>query len=110
MQTAVLMAIAIAATLVLGVVPAVYATTSGPPTNTKNDFGEDASEDLADDGQMGEHSSDPAPGKRSGIGNVQDQGEPDDDPDTSKHPSDVGNSLCEGSDNEACTDEGDPND
>jgi hypothetical protein len=118
MQTAVLMVIAIAATMVLGVVPAVYATT-GNSDNDRNDFGQDASEDLADDRQMGEHSSDPSgdgtddPDPRVGIGNVFNQGDPKDDdadPPDSKHPSDTGNRLCEGSDNEACTDEGDPND
>jgi hypothetical protein len=87
-----------------------FASTSGPEDNTRNDFGEDASEDLADDGEMGTHSSDPAPGKRSGIGNVQDQGKPDDDPDTSKHPSDVGNALCDAFGGNACEDAGDPND
>jgi hypothetical protein len=86
-----------------------FASTSGPEENTRNDFGEDASEDLADDGEMGTHSSDPAPGKRSGIGNVFNEGDPKDDSD-SKHPSDTGNRLCEGSSNSACTDEGDPND
>lgn len=112
MQTAVLLGIAIAATMVLGVVPA-YASQGNSGSN--NDFGQRSSEDLADDRQMGEHSSDPSgdgtsdPDPRVGIGNVFNQGDPKDDPD-SKHPSDTANRLCAGSNNEACTDEGDPND
>ena len=73
--------------MVLGIVPAVYATSYGDPDNTKNDFGEDASQNLAtdksDDGrsEMGEHSSAPAGDKRSGIGNVFNQGNPNEDAD-----------------------------
>jgi hypothetical protein len=87
-QTSVLLGIAIAATMVLGVVPAVYASTDEEDTNSNNDFGEDSSQDLAtdkaDDGssEMGYHSSS-QPVPRFGIGNVQDQGAPDDEEDTS---------------------------
>jgi hypothetical protein len=122
MQTAVLMAIAIAATMVLSVVPVVYATAD----NSNNDFGEDASENLATDksedgrSEMGEHSSEPAGEKRSGIGNVFNQGDPNEDEDDSigedpnpgepdsKHPSDTGNRLCTADpSNDACVDEDD---
>ena len=122
MQTAVLTVIAIAATMVLGVVPTVYATDN----TDRNDFGKDASENLAtdkaDDGrsEMGEHSSEPAGDKRSGIGNVFNQGNPNEDEDDpigtdpnpgepdSKHPSDTGTRLCTADpSNDACVDEDD---
>lgn len=111
MQTTVLLAIAIAATMVLGVIPA-YAS-QGNSDDSKNDFGEHASQDLAQDREMGEHSSNPEPDldptspSREGLGNVFNQGDPKDDeqdpigedpngeePD-SKHPSDTINRLCE---------------
>jgi hypothetical protein len=90
------------------VIPApVYADSE----NGKSDFGEQSSDNLAKDGQMGEHSSDPLPGDedretpRSGIGNVFNSGDPKDDTD-SKHPSDTANTLCDAfPTNEACTDE-----
>lgn len=74
---------------------------------------------MAKDGEMGQHSSNPDndltkgndnsvnPGPednnhRSGIGNVFNEGDPKDDPD-SKHPSDTANTLCPpGSTNTAC--------
>ena len=109
------MASGIVATLASTVVPAVYADKDP----TKNDFGERASQDLAKDGEMGDHSSDPNdndikgndnqadPGPdnnhRSGIGNVFNSGDPKDS-DLSKHPSDTANSLCEQfPTNEACS-------
>jgi hypothetical protein len=112
MQTSVLLGIAIAATMVLGVIPA-YAS-QGNSDDSKNDFGEQASQNLAQDGEMGEHSSSQTE-PRSGIGNVFNQGDPKDDeqdpigedpngeePD-SKHPSDTANRLCGAfPDNSAC--------
>ena len=109
------MVVAIAAAMASGIVaamasialPAVYADSD----NGKSDFGEQASDNLAKDGQMGEHSSDPLPGDddretpRSGIGNVFNPDDPKGDPD-SKHPSDTANTLCDlFPTNEACTDE-----
>lgn len=105
------MASGIAATMASAVVPAVYADSA----NGRSDFGKKASDDLANDGQMGEHSSDPSgdgkgPEDRTGIGNVFNSGDPKDAPD-SKHPSDTINKLCSlDPSNSACTDEGDPND
>lgn len=98
------MAAGIGSTMASVAVPTVYAD--------KNDFGEQASDNLAKDGEMGDHSSDPNdndikgndnqadPGPdnnhRSGIGNVFNSGDPKDDPEgDSKHPSDTANSLCE---------------
>lgn len=112
MKTAMFMFVVIATTMASSVIPSVYADKPNDPSG----FGEAASENLADDRQMGDHSSDPAgdgtnnPDDRSGIGNVLNQGDPKDDPD-SKHPSDLADALCPpGSTNSACTDEGDPND
>lgn len=75
---------------------------------SKNDFGQKASEDLAKDGEMGQHSSDPSgdgtsnPDPRSGIGNVFNPGDPKDS-DLSKHPSDTINELCRlDPNNDAC--------
>ena len=96
--------VAIASTVALGVVPAVYADKD----TSKNDFGQKASEDLAKDGEMGQHSSDPSgdgtsnPDPRSGIGNVFNPGDPKDS-DLSKHPSDTINELCRlDPNNDAC--------
>jgi hypothetical protein len=89
------MATGIGATMASTVVPAVYADKD----NTKNDFGQGASQDLAKDGEMGQHASDPLPNEpgretpRHGIGNVLNSGDPKDDPD-SKHPSDLFHALC----------------
>jgi hypothetical protein len=98
------MATGIGATMASTVAPAVYADKD----TTKNDFGQGASQDLAKDGEMGDHASDPngdgTPGNdnqhdsgdnnhRSGIGNVLNSGDPKDDPD-SKHPSDLFHALC----------------
>lgn len=49
------MAAGIGATMALTVVPAVYAFSD----NGKSDFGEQASNNLAKDGEMGDHASDP---------------------------------------------------
>jgi hypothetical protein len=120
--TSIFIVVAIAATMAAGIgstmasvaVPTVYADKD----TSKNDFGEQASDNLAKDGEMGDHSSDPNdndikgndnqadPGPdnnhRSGIGNVFNSGDPKDDPD-SKHPSDTANTLCPpGSTNTAC--------
>jgi Spy/CpxP family protein refolding chaperone len=71
--------------------------TSDPQSN---DFGEGASH-LGTTDQMGEHSSEQNE-PRAGIGNVFDQGDPKDDPD-SKHPADTANRLCpEGSTDPRC--------
>jgi hypothetical protein len=114
------MVIAIAATVASGVIPTVITAVYADSENGRSDFGEQASDNLAKDGQMGEHASDPnddgTPGNdnqhdsgdnnhRSGIGNVFNSGDPKDDPD-SKHPSDTANTLCDlFPTNTACTDE-----
>jgi hypothetical protein len=111
------MVVAIAAAIASAVIPAaVYADSD----NGRSDFGEQASDNIAKDGDMGEHSSDPDgdlikgnensedPGPedndhRAGIGNVFDSGDPKDDTD-SKHPSDTANTLCPtGSTDPLCT-------
>jgi hypothetical protein len=112
---------AIVAAMASAVIPAaVYADSE----NGKSDFGEQASDNIAKDGDMGEHSSnpdddetkgndnseDPGPddnNHRAGIGNVFNEGDPkEDDNDDSKHPSDTANTLCDlFPTNEACTDE-----
>ena len=113
--------VAIAATMAAGIgstmasvaVPTVYANKD----TSKNDFGEQASDNLAKDGEMGDHASDPngdgTPvndnqhdsgdnNHRSGIGNVFNSGDPKDS-DASKHPSDTANALCDAfPDNDAC--------
>jgi hypothetical protein len=108
---------AIAATIASSVIPvAVYADSD----NGRSDFGEQASDNIAKDGEMGEHASNPDDdttkgndnnvdtgdnNHRSGIGNVFDSGDPKDDPD-SKHPSDTANRLCPtGSTDPLCTSE-----
>jgi hypothetical protein len=88
------MAAGIGATMASTVAPAVYADKD----TTKNDFGQGASQDLAKDGEMGKHASDPSgdgkgPEDRSGIGNVLNPGDPKDS-DLSKHPSDLFHALC----------------
>jgi hypothetical protein len=97
MNTAVFMVVAIAATVASGVIPAVYAAQPADP----NRFGKATSQFLADDRQMGIHSSDPSgdgrsdPDPRVGIGNVLNQGNPNDPiGGASKHPSDLVPVLC----------------
>jgi hypothetical protein len=70
----------------------VYAKASTPDGNNPSDFGQKASQDLAKDGEMGQHSSDQTE-PRSGIGNVFNSGDPKDS-DASKHPSDTIDKLC----------------
>jgi hypothetical protein len=102
---------ALAAIVASGVVPTVIPAVYADSENGRSDFGEQASDNLAKDGQMGEHSSDPIPGDddretpRSGIGNVFNPDDPKDS-DASKHPSDTANTLCDlFPTNTACTDE-----
>jgi hypothetical protein len=102
---------AIAAAMASGVIPTVIPAVYADSDNGRSDFGEQASDNLAKDGQMGEHSSDPLPGDddrevpRDGIGNVFNDGDPKDS-DASKHPSDTANTLCATlPDNEACKDD-----
>ena len=79
----------------------VYAKASTPDGNDPSDFGQKASQDLAKDGEMGQHSSDQTE-PRSGIGNVFNSGDPKDS-DASKHPSDTIDKLCaDNPDNDAC--------
>jgi hypothetical protein len=77
-------------------------------------FGQSGSENLADDRQMGLHSSDPSgdgvskSDPRVGIGNVFNPGDPKDST-LSKHPSDTASSLCTTfPGNTACMSELDP--
>lgn len=108
------MAAGIGSTMASVAVPTVYADKD----TSKNDFGEQASDNLAKDGETGDHSSDPndndIPGNdnqadpgpdnnhRSGIGNVFNSGDPKDS-EASKHPSDTANALCDAfPDNDAC--------
>src|SRR5215211_7745370 len=90
----------IATMLALTLVAAIMTTTTAAFAQDpqENNFGEGASF-LGEGGQMGTHSSDPSgdgasdPDPRVGIGNVFDQGDPKDDPD-SKHPADTADRLC----------------
>jgi hypothetical protein len=102
---------AIIATTVLGTTM-TYAYAQANPG--ANDFGQLGARNLADDGQMGTHSSDPSgdgvsdPDPRSGIGNVFNPADPKDSS-ASKHPSDTANTLCGlFPTNTACTSEVDP--
>jgi hypothetical protein len=103
------MVVAIAATVASGVIPTVIPAVYADSENGRSDFGEQASDNLAKDGEMGQHASDPLPDQpgretpRHGIGNVFNSGDPKDDPD-SKHPSDTANALCDQfPNNEACS-------
>lgn len=69
-------------------------------SDNANNFGEGARH-LGQTGQMGEHSSGQDE-PRKGVGNVLNEGDPKDDPD-SKHPGDLADALCpEGSNDPLC--------